>query len=132
MAGVACTMPLVWSFHRRRPVRASSAYRLLSYEPKSTRSPVSTGDDLISEVVVYVQSRFPSAVLTAWNTPARSPTKTAPPPTAGDDSPIRLPVAYFQRTCPVERSNAMRSPLPPPTYTTPPAMAADDSMMSPS
>jgi hypothetical protein len=53
-------------------------------------SPTTTGDDLISPLVLKVQAPFPSAMRTACTVPLRSPTKTSPSAvdTAGDDSPI--------------------------------------------
>ena len=69
-------------------MRLSSAYRCVSYEPISTRSPASVGDDFTSPPVLKVHRRLPSAALTACTVPPRSPKNTSPPPTAGDDSPI--------------------------------------------
>ena len=65
-AGVACTGPLVCSFHFSLPVGASSAYRCMSYEPTSTTSLTIVGDDFTSLPVLNVQSRLPSRTLTAW------------------------------------------------------------------
>src|SRR4051812_45084136 len=96
----------------------------------STRSPAIVGDDFTSFPVLNVHARDPSRAWTAWTTPARSPTYTRSPPTAGDDSPISLPVAYFQRSLPLSRSTASRSPLAAPTYTAPSAIAAEDSIPS--
>ena len=82
----------------------------------STTSSTTTGDDLISEPVLNVHSRLPSAMLTAWTQAAEiADVDRVVSPTAGDDSPIRLPVVYFQRSLPEARSSATRSPLPPPT-----------------
>src|SRR5439155_4378760 len=130
-AGVACTGPLVGSFHLNFPVKASSAYRCMSYEPISTTSLAIVGDDFTSPPVLNDQSRLPSRTCTACSVPPRSPMKTTPFATAGDDSPIVLPVAYFQRSFPEARSIASKSPPADPTKTRPSAIAGDDSMASP-
>src|SRR2546425_490386 len=109
-AGVAWRGPSVSSFHRGVPVAKLSAYRFMSDEPISTRSPAIVGEDLTSPPVLNVQSRLPSRTLTAWTVPSKSPTTTTPFATAGDDSAIALPVAYFQRSLPDARSIATRSP----------------------
>src|ERR1700750_3318431 len=103
----------------------------MSYEPINTRSPATTGDDLISALVLNVQRRRPSGMLNACSVPPRAPTNTACAPTAGDDSPIDPPVAYFQRSFPVSKSRARRSPAALPTYTLPLWIAPDDWMASP-
>src|SRR5438874_8476022 len=132
-AGVEWTGPSVCSFQRSLPVRLSSAYRCMSYDPISTRSPATTGDDFTSLSVLNVQSRLPSRVLTACSMPARSPTNTASFPTAGDELSMNPsgPVAYFHRSLPVSRSIASSSPFADPTYTTPSTMAADEPTGSP-
>ena len=60
-AAVAWTGPSVCSFQRSLPVRLSRAYRCVSYEPISTRSPASVGDDFTSPPVLNVHRRLPSA-----------------------------------------------------------------------
>ena len=74
-------------------------------------SPTTTGDDLISDRVLNVHAALPSATFTAWTTPSRSPTKTRPPATAGDDSPIDSPALYRQRSLPSARPIASSSPV---------------------
>src|SRR2546427_5667196 len=132
-AGVEWTGPSVRSFQRSLPVRLSSAYRCMSYDPISTRSPATTGDDFTSLSVLNVQSRLPSRALTACSIPARSPMNTASRPTAGDELSMNpsCPVAYFHRSLPVSRSMASSSPFADPTYTTPSTMAADEPTGSP-
>src|SRR6188508_155042 len=98
----------------------------------STRAPETTGDDLISPLVLYVQRAFPLPVSTACTTPFRSPTNTSPFATAGDDSPIPSPsTAYVQSFFPLERSIATRPAPLAPTKTAPSAIAAEDSIDSP-
>src|SRR5215471_20856698 len=96
----------------------------------STASPANVGDDLISPSVLNVQRRRPSLTLTACTIPVRSPTYTAPPPTAGDDSPMAPPVEYFHFNLPEPRSSATRSPLAVAAYTLPSTMAGDESRPS--
>jgi hypothetical protein len=111
-------------------VRLSSAYRCVSYEPTSSRSPARTGDDFTSPAVVNVHSRLPSRTLTAWIVPPRSPKNTALRLAVGDDSPVIAPDAYFQRSLPDARSRARRSPLADVAYTTASTIAGEDSMAS--
>ena len=97
-----------------------------------TRSPVTTGEDFSSPLVLNVQAAFPLAASTACSTPERSPTYTRPPATAGEDSPMPSgEVLYFHLTEPSARPIATSSPVLDPTYTTSSAMAAEDSIASP-
>ena len=68
-------------------------------------SPTTTGDDLISDCVLKVQSGLPSATFTACTTPIRSPMKTRPLATAGDDSPIASPALYRHRNLPSRQAD---------------------------
>ena len=86
-----------------------------SYDPISRMSPITTGDDLISDCVLKVQIGLPSATFTACTTPIRSPMKTRPLATAGDDSPIASPALYRQRNLPSVRPTAINSPVAVPT-----------------
>src|SRR5688500_11112783 len=97
-----------------------------------TRVPETTGDDLISPLVLYVQRALPLPVSTACTLPLRSPTKTSPFATAGELSPIPSPsTAYVQSFFPLARSIATRPAPFAPTKTAPSAIAAEDSIDSP-